>query len=280
MRITRWLTLLALLMVVSQLTYASTYEEVFTEKAGRAYSEDINVWVYTSEFAKRFAMPKEWVDDDLKGAYALAFRVETRSNRTKFPHKGPNVSIPNRDCILDVYVDKKVPIPWVDNQIADFRFYTPNSPTYLLPQTEKDIQWRRQPIGIKSPGDQAREPLVYMGVLGYKTGGSLRIRQYDKKIYPGVSYISLYHLCMTPPKEASWIEFMKDGDWNHVSTHQNMSHIASKFQSFLWSGFMSYGLNAAGNQRSRVGETLLSRLSKLVYKSSVTERLTEEFRYA
>jgi flagellar biosynthesis protein FlhB len=38
----------------------------------------IHVWVYTSKFAKRFGMPKEWVDDELKGAEALWPRLVLR----------------------------------------------------------------------------------------------------------------------------------------------------------------------------------------------------------
>jgi hypothetical protein len=33
--------------------------------------------VYTSKFAKRFGMPQEWVDDELKGAEALAYRLDS-----------------------------------------------------------------------------------------------------------------------------------------------------------------------------------------------------------
>jgi hypothetical protein len=47
-------------------------------KAGKrgTYTKDIHVWVYTSKFAKRFGMPQEWVDDELKGAEALAYRLD------------------------------------------------------------------------------------------------------------------------------------------------------------------------------------------------------------
>ncbi len=86
MQASRLLAVSALLILGFQSVEAKTYEEVFTDKAGQAYSEDINVWVYTSEFAERFAMPEEWVDDDLKGAYAVAFRVETQFK----PHEIPS----------------------------------------------------------------------------------------------------------------------------------------------------------------------------------------------
>jgi hypothetical protein len=38
------------------------------KQAGKrgTYRKDTNVWVYTSAFAKRFGMPQQWIDDDLK----------------------------------------------------------------------------------------------------------------------------------------------------------------------------------------------------------------------
>jgi hypothetical protein len=54
------------------------YFDMFLRKAGKrgTYKKDIHVWVYTSKFAKRFGMPQEWVDDELKGAEALAYRLD------------------------------------------------------------------------------------------------------------------------------------------------------------------------------------------------------------
>jgi hypothetical protein len=207
MPLPRFPALLALLIWGLQVAEAKTYEEFFTEKANQAYNEDINVWTYTSEFANRFAMPKEWIDDDLEGAYAVAFRVETASGRIRFPHKGPNVSMINRRCILDVYVDEKAPIPWANDQTADFWFYTPSSPTYLLPQNARDRAWRSRAVGIAHPGKQARRPLVYM------SGGSIHLREYDKEVYPGISYMSFNISCVTPPRNSTSIEFRKDVHW-------------------------------------------------------------------
>jgi hypothetical protein len=45
--------------------------------------KDTHVWVYTSAFAKRFGMPQEWVDDELKGAEALAYRLDLDVYGTK-----------------------------------------------------------------------------------------------------------------------------------------------------------------------------------------------------
>lgn len=50
-------------------------------RAGRKnYSHDKYIWVVTEDFAKRFCMPPEFVDKDLKGAEAIAFRMSTGDN--------------------------------------------------------------------------------------------------------------------------------------------------------------------------------------------------------
>jgi hypothetical protein len=48
--------------------YKSRYTPQGRIKAGKrgTYRKDVNVWVYTSAFAKRFGMPQEWIDDDQK----------------------------------------------------------------------------------------------------------------------------------------------------------------------------------------------------------------------
>lgn len=48
------------------------------QRAGRKnYSHDKYLWVVTPAFAKRFCMPPEFVDEGLKGAEAIAFRMST-----------------------------------------------------------------------------------------------------------------------------------------------------------------------------------------------------------
>jgi len=43
------------------------------------FSNDKYIWVVTPEFAKRFCMPLEFVDEELKGAEAIAFKMSTRT---------------------------------------------------------------------------------------------------------------------------------------------------------------------------------------------------------
>ncbi|MBZ0072075.1 MAG: hypothetical protein K8I04_10160 [Gammaproteobacteria bacterium] len=228
---------------------AATYEETFTPKANKAYSEDINVWVYTSEFAERFGMPKEWVDDELEGAYAVAFRVEHVSRRLMLPHKGPDASMTSRDCIIDMYVPSSTSIPWVDDEQMGRKYYTPDSPQYLRPQSAEDISWHRRPIGIESPGKKARRPVTRLD------GGTLFMREYDRRIYPEVAYMSFNMGCMEPPKRAVLVEFCVDEPWEGRRCHASHEvHVPDKFMKKLhgqW--YDKTGRDAAKRWREAIG---------------------------
>lgn len=241
--------------------FSATYEDTFTPKANKAYNEDLNIWVYTSEFAKRFAMPNAWIDDGLKGAYAVAFRVETLAGRKMFPHKGQDVSMVRRHCILDVYVDAEADIPWVDEQIADFKSYQPSSSSYLLPQSTEDQQWRgRGAIGMPNHGG-----VVRFGTSNESLGGLL-LREYDRRLYPGLVYISFAKSCTRPPKGSAWIEFwhyqkvpvQKPAIFEYTAKATKQAHRIDIPESYMkrlyvhW--FENYGKGAAGRQWLQIVE--------------------------
>jgi len=189
------------------------YATTFTPEADQAYQEDINVWVYTQGFAERFGMPEKWVSGKLEGAHAAAFRVETSSARLMFPHKGKDVSKPVRRCVLDLFLPNEADIPWANDKVADIWWYTPEAPTYLMPQREEDKQWQRRPVGIPHPGKKARRPLVYFDE------GTINLRKYRKKLYPGLDYLSFSIGCYTPPDDRTTIEFREDKAWKGDNYH-------------------------------------------------------------
>ena len=182
--------------------HAVTYEDVWTEKAGQAYDEDPNVWVYSKEFAARFGMPEAWIDADLKGAYAVAFRVEMFDVRMRLPHKGDNEGMQVRRCIVDMFIKDDVSIPWINDQLSGIRFQTPESPVYLIPQTDEDRMYRSAPIGL---GKELQSGVVFVSTKGY--GNSLFIHQYNKRIYPGIDFLSFNMACTMPAVEDSQIQF-------------------------------------------------------------------------
>ncbi|CAK0778020.1 exported hypothetical protein [Gammaproteobacteria bacterium] len=57
--------------------YNGHYEDEYTFEHGKPYVLDPWTWGYTKEFAERFHMPEQWIEPDLKGALAVAFRMST-----------------------------------------------------------------------------------------------------------------------------------------------------------------------------------------------------------
>ncbi|MFA9462604.1 hypothetical protein [Thiohalorhabdus methylotrophus] len=194
-----------LLLAPSLANAGNDYVTTFTPKAGQAYQEDINVWVYTRDFAERFGMPEKWVSGKLEGAHAAAFRVERASARTMFPHKGEDVSKSIRYCILDLFLPSDADIPWANDKAADIWWYPPEAPYYLAPQREKDKQWQRRAVGLPKTGHTA----ILRSPEGHVTG--LSVRSYHKSLYPGVDYISFGMPCTTRWKIASSVEFRPGG---------------------------------------------------------------------
>jgi hypothetical protein len=180
-----------------------SYADTWTAERGSAYTEDTNVWVYTPKFAERFGMPEKWESTKLKGAVAAAWRVERPGVRTFFPHKGKKVSKPETYCFLDVYVPSSAKIQWLTERVMDRRYLPPSSPAYLVPQEAKDKKRRQsEAFQVGLPGSGG---VVQFGSAKSDLGG-FPIREYQRNLYPGITYIQFWGSCVTPPKSRSWIE--------------------------------------------------------------------------
>ncbi|GJL84018.1 MAG: hypothetical protein DHS20C01_36520 [marine bacterium B5-7] len=82
------------------------YEDIYTENAKNSpFAYDIHAWVYPATSAKRFQMPARWIDDDLTGTLALAYRVEWMSGRTCGYGDAPHCRKRVR-CVMDAYFDQ------------------------------------------------------------------------------------------------------------------------------------------------------------------------------
>lgn len=184
----------ALLTAYAGLVLAGRYEDVFTEKSGRAYTPDTNVWIYTQSFADRFDMPRKWVNNDLKGAYAVAYRVQKFPVGLRYMAGDPDKSMPDRRCIMDVFVSSDAPIPWASEDIAAFLPEPPDASLYVLPSNKADKTARERLGGIA--------PLGLRPWLRSEGGASSTFyaRRYDRSLYPGITYLSFNMGCVTPPR--------------------------------------------------------------------------------
>ena len=181
--------------IANQNSTIDNYNERYTpqgrKQAGKrgTYRKDTNVWVYTSAFAKRFGMPQQWIDDDLKGAEALAYRLDLDVYGTKCGYFS-NVENcrPATACVLDMYIDDKANLPW-NNKARYASMYGRKSKALLWPQDPNDkpaYLYRRA-----KRGQQYKMGLDVVYVSGSKIPlNNYFVLEYDRDIYKNLDYVS------------------------------------------------------------------------------------------
>jgi len=229
--------------IANQNSTIDNYNERYTpqgrKQAGKrgTYRKDTNVWVYTSAFAKRFGMPQQWIDDDLKGAEALAYRLDLDVYGTKCGYFS-NVENcrPATACVLDMYIDDKANLPW--NNKARYasmygrksksllRSQYPNDkPAYLYRRTKRGQQYK---LGLDSTG-------VVYGENDKWGLGTYDILEYDRDIYKNLDYLSGSVICHSFGEERDVkinIDnpvFRKDGSVSMKSTLAHQIKIPNSF---------------------------------------------------
>lgn len=156
---------------------------------GGTYRQDVNIWVYTRQFAKRFGMPEQWVADNLKGAQAIAYR---------------KIWLPESDCnvrtvtcnsrtmsFVDVYVDSDAPLPWlVSANNNEFRspYWRGESSSYLMPPQGPDSEHTRRRYA------PVLEGAGYWRISGGRSSWLVANKvnyDFQRDLYPGIDFISL-----------------------------------------------------------------------------------------
>lgn len=202
--------------------------EIAVKRKGRStFYRDPFVWVYTSSFAKRYGMPKEWVDDSLKGAEAIAFRhMPSNAVQCGF-FRNKNACRVDISCRLDLYVPKSANLPWVDDRKQGFQARSAfRSMRYLVKQKEEEMR-QYDPtmlpdpalpknfnpyggrVGIQSVGIAIYKPENVPLALGrrpQKIGGNYGngnafVQEFDRSFLSEIDYISTRIACSHPAAE-------------------------------------------------------------------------------
>jgi hypothetical protein len=101
----------------------TSYEDFFTYKWKTSFSYDPWTWGYSKEFAQRFKMPEKWIEPELKGALAVAFRMSTlRATWCGMSGRADNCWI-GLDCQMDIYMDGTTQLPWKRPEIIQDTLY-------------------------------------------------------------------------------------------------------------------------------------------------------------
>jgi hypothetical protein len=170
------------------------YENYSTFKKGKVFSYDPYVWAYTKEFSEKFGMPEKWIDNDLKGMVAVAFRMTTVG--TVFCGYGKDKSScwPPLKCQMDIYYDNSIKLPWAREDIrSDLLQRGLYSTDYLKRSSEKGI--RKYPrhqggFGVLESG----------GVIQMKKdrGGAASIKYFNRDFIKGIGLVSYTGLGVCP----------------------------------------------------------------------------------
>lgn len=167
-----------------------TYDDWFVNRRA-VHFKDPYIWVYTDAFAKDFKMPAQWVDNELKGADAIAFSTEEAPPLCGWNGK-QNACRSSTNCLIDVYFhQKRNPMTW-DNSLRwtdlDIRSTSASVLSSLQPVDRKEMDH----AGIKSPftdPESGNELLWWrIGIPGVSAiGGSAFLRAYDRSIFNNYS---------------------------------------------------------------------------------------------
>lgn len=171
------------------------YEDHYTFKHGKPYIVDPWTWGYTKAFADRFRMPKQWIEPELKGALAVAWRMTTIGNTMcGYGGKEDNCWKP-LNCQMDVYYDNKIPLPWVKPEVTkDNRMVGLSSSKFLEIPPKEFTKELPPPTGGPFGGG------AFLYGKYNEAGGY--IANFDRNFQEGVGVISYVGAGVCPTKSA------------------------------------------------------------------------------
>lgn len=167
------------------------------------YTKDEYLWVVSPEFAEQYCMPAEFVDKELKGADAVAFRV-TEAGTEECGYGGKREVCSRRKALgFEIYYKSSLKLPAInDTKYAARALYMYPLSTHLVslsPDLPWDIrnkgpgtQWERE-----RPGYQPKFRPSSFGMVGVKGSRvpwpivAFREVMYIEDLLPGYVFISL-----------------------------------------------------------------------------------------
>lgn len=164
--------------------FRSTHDENYTFNNRGTYVLDPYIWVYTKEFAERFRMPEEWIDPELKGAYAVAWRMTTIGEiMCGFGGKADSCWKP-LNCQMDIYYDNRIDLQWnYPDLVRDNLMDGLSSGRFLgVTPSSRKRRYVGKPIYSSGGGD-----LIYGGKYNY---GGARLAAFDREYEPGIGLLS------------------------------------------------------------------------------------------
>lgn len=201
------------------------YEDNFTFKYGKSFTKDPWTWGYTKEFAERFRMPEKWIEPQMKGILAMAFRVTDVGQSVTCGLGGREDNCwPNVRCQFDIYYDNSINLPWIKEAVTRDSFLTIPMSSARYTHNPYDQIANRYNSGLVGPfplrigfSDDKGFSRVYPAAFLY----------YDREFAPSVGLISITHgACSYPFRSGNrWLDFFANKEAQDKSKDQPRSQL-------------------------------------------------------
>lgn len=242
------------------------YEDRHTFKNGKTYTADPYVWAYTREFAQLFRMPEQWIDDNLKGVLAVAFRMNTIGNLACGYGGREESCWPPLECQMDVYYDARIKLPWVHDEIVrDFLMRGVSSHEFLqdLSDSKGIRRYASKEIGY---------PMVLRGggviEVGKFHSGGASITYFDREYQPGIGLIGWMGTGVCPRPIGTGRMYFYDMDTDDKISHMKIkAEDAKPMHIFEISESFMRRANAAYVAQSKPNNEVTQRLMKQFFES-------------
>lgn len=242
------------------------YEDMSTFKNGATYIVDPYVWAYTREFADLFRMPEKWVDDNLKGALAVAFRMTTIGNFSCGYGGREDNCWPPLNCQMDVYYDNSIKLPWVREDIVrDFLMSGVSSFGHLVPVDPRVVR-RYVPRDPKMP----RGVMTSGGVIkvGKFQGLAASIAYFDRDYQPGIGLIGWIGSGVCPkPIGTGHMDFYDMDTAEKISHMKIKAGDAKQMHTIEFSESFMRRANAVYEAQNKPNKDVTQRLIKQFFES-------------
>lgn len=244
--------------------FNSSYEDRNTFKHQQIHDVDPFQWVVTQDFADKFRMPRQWIDPNLKGALALAWRMTTMGKNTCGYGRNPQSCWPRLTCQLDIYFDSKTPLPWNYTDVVRDNMIEGITSDSYLPRLQSNSKWWRY---VDSIPKTSKGPVLPNGRLqmryvkgGALDSGGLRLWLFDMEYEPGVVMLGYQGACP-----------VFDGDGPGVINYYTQSELTR-----------TRGVNPQSVHAVEIPETFVKKIRAIYLEQNkpnreVTQRLYEDF---
>ena len=158
-----------------RLTYAERQDPKFRMfcRHGSTIESDNHAWVVSEYAQKRFALPEEWRDKELRGAEIAAFRVEP-SGRKRCHGEGDNKKcVWSFDCVLDLWIDSGTELGIKKKHNVEFKPW--KSSLFILGERNPELKakWQNafglQGVTLEVDGQTPDDP-YFFEVISYNKG--------------------------------------------------------------------------------------------------------------